>query len=587
MNIRKKKNVCILVLLLSVVLQACKKPSVPSTESDWTKQYGTASTPTITPESAMSPEIVEPTGMPTAEPADKTNGNDSSFIELPFPTPSPVREFVPAEGQIELVLWMFEMVEDCLDEYILAELNHILQERGCSFYLTRRIEPDENKIAQISLWQEALDSGEKIDLIYFGNEDNGLAYKKYGNTAIVRAITGGYLLPFSKYPETETKERLLSAYPESYWKLCSFKGENYGVSGSVTSFLKRNNCLMLNLDAAQQAGIEVPEELDVWNLDELLRQAEKAGIPGMGSVNALEYCGIKSLSSGLYIKYQRDGKYRLVNPFEDEELLSLWDALYRYIENGFLAKSVYSTGEIPLILYETVKENNFDGERIYLNSTQGEVSARVKIYEGPERFLVSGNYNQFLGITSSSQHKEEALELLSLMQRDEEIVQLLRYGVEGVHYRIGDEGLEDMETSEIVQYGNGKYLVYNKIRKSPARNSLGIAFGMFFGNHLMHVSLEDRLGEESREERWWAECSEIEFIPYLEDFTEEQKEVQKKIRSLTYIVGKQGEGIRDISGSLITLNEEYQSQIEELRSAFSEAGYNELMKEVNEANGLE
>lgn len=92
---------------------------------------------------------------------------------------------------------------------------------------------------------------------------------------------------------------------------------------------------MLNLDAAEQAGIEIPEELDILNLDELLKQAEEAGIPGMDSMDALAYCGLEPLFSGLYVKYLQDGEYKIVNPVEDEELLALWDAQYRYKENGW------------------------------------------------------------------------------------------------------------------------------------------------------------------------------------------------------------------------------------------------------------
>ena len=579
----KIKRLCVLVLLMSVVLPACAKPSEPPAETDWRDQYGNVANTTVTPGGEEPTETLKPTAKPTKKPIE----NDITSIELPFPTPMPVREFEPQEGQVELRLWMFEMMEDCLDEYILAELNHILQQRGCSFYLTRRIEPRENTLAQISLWQEALDAGEAIDLLYFGNEDIGKAYKKYGNTAIVRAITEGYLLPFSEYPETEAKERLLAAYPEEYWELCSFKGENYGVSNSVSNYVKKWNCLMLNLDAAEQAGITVPETLDFLKLDDLLMQAEEAGIPGMSSVDVFSYCGIKSFYSGLYVKYLEEGKYRIVNPLEDEAVVSLWDALYRYKENGWEATNTSSTGEIPLVLYETLTAENWDGERFYKNTDKGEVAVRVKIYEESERFYVSANYNMLLGISSSSQHKEEALELLSLMQGDEEIVQLLRYGIEGVHYRIGEEGLENMETSEVMQLANGKYRVENKTKKSPARTAFGKMFDMFFGNHLMCVPLEEQIGKENREEEWYTECADIAFIPYLEEFNEEQKEIQKRIKDLTYIEGKQGEGIRDISGYLITLNSDYKLQIEKLRTAFAEAGYNELAREVNGAHGLD
>ena len=561
----KKFLVIVVSILMFLTVIACNKETEKTNEIDWRDRYGTTLSGTVTPEPENPTEVAKPTGI------------ENSSMDLPHPTTIPKREFIPEEGQTELVIWLFGQHEMYLDDHIVAELNHILQERGCSFYLTKRIEPTEVKVAQISLWQEVLDSGENIDLIYLGHEDHGTAYKKYGNTAIVRAITGGYLLPFSEYPETEAKERLLSAYPEDYWRLCSFQGENYGVSNAVSNYcIKQKKCLMLNLDAAEKAGIEIPEKLDVLNLDELLRLAEKAGIPEMSnSVEGLSYCGFESLCSGMYVKYLQKGEYKIANPLEDEELRTLWDAQYRYIENGWGGVDYYSVGELPLLLHEVVTDENWDGERFYTRGKEGTLSARVKIYEEAERFLVEGDYNQMLGISSSSQHKKEALELLSLMHGDAEIVQLLRYGIEGVHYRIGEDGLEDITSCEISENGRG----YSTNRwRAPKKNS--------FGNCLMYVELDERLGKKNPEQ-WYADMSDIELIPYLEEFTEEQKKVQKKVREITYLEGVQGNGIMDISTYLISLKSDYKAQIEKLRTAFAEAGYNELAKEINEAHGLE
>ena len=191
-----------------------------------------------------------------------------------------------------------------------------------------------------------------------------------------------------------------------------------------------------------------------------------------------------------------------------------------------------------------------------------------------------------LGILSTSQHKEEALELLSLMHGDEEIVQLLRYGIEGVHYRIGEEGVEEVTTSEIVMNEGGiSFYTKTKTWRIPGDRK----FGDLFGNTLMYVELDEQFGRTNMEEEWYADMSDIELIPYVEEFNEEQKKVQEKIKEITFIVGKRGNGmsILNISSYLITLKPDYQDQIEKLRTAFSEAGYNELAKEVNKAYGLE
>jgi len=471
---------------------------------------------------------------------------------------------------------MFGSHEDKLDDHMLAELNYILQERGCSFYVTKKVEPAEVKLGQISRWQEALDAGEQVDLIYLGNEDTGIAYKAYGNTAIIRAITGGYLLPFSEYPETEAKERLLAAYPEDYWKLCGFQGENYGVSNSVSAYIKRKDYILFNLDAAEQAGIAPPEELDIWNLDELLSQAEAAGVPGFSRSNALDYCGIKDLNCGLYVKYSEDGSYRIINPLEDEELLSLWDKFYYYMEQGWEGDTL-TLDRLPLIICRSGTDRHLEGDRFRIGSDTENRLVRVKVYEELERIFVEGSYIEILGIHAGSEHKEEALELLSLMHGDEEIVQLLRYGIEGVHYKRGEEGLEDVMTSELVIDEHGGVIDEKKWR-SPGNSS--------FGNLLMYVEMDKTLGKENREEEWYAGCADIKWIPYLQEFDEEQKKAADTIKFITYVLLNNG-GIDNKSTYLITIGKKYKNELEKLRTAFAEAGYNELAEEINKKYGLE
>ncbi len=559
----QRKRLLVMIMLYILVLQACTKPVPLPAEPDWRDRYGMSANGTVTPEPESPPVTKKPTG------------NDFSSIELPYPTPLPMREFVPEEGQVELVLWMFGSHEDKLDDHMLAELNYILQERGCSFYLTKKVEPAEVKLGQISRWQEALDVGEQVDLIYLGNEDDGIAYREYGNTAIIRAIMGGYLLPFSEYPETEAKERLLAAYPEDYWKLCSFQGENYGVSNSVSAYIKRKDYILFNLDAAEQAGIAPPEELDIWNLDELLSQAEAAGVPGFSWSNALDICGIKNLDCGLYVKFSEDGSYRIINPLEDEELLSLWDKLYYYMEQGWRGDTV-TLDRLPLIICRSGTDRHWEGERFRIGSDTENRFVRVKVYEELERIFVEGSYIEMLGIHSGSEHKEEALELLSLMHGDEEIVQLLRYGIEGVHYKWGEEGVEDVMTSELEVLKHG-YAIDEKKWRSPGSSS--------FGNLLMYVEMDRMLGKESKEEEWYASCVDIKWVPYMEEFDEEQKKAADTIKFITYVIFPNG-GFGNESSFLITIGKNYKNELEKLRTAFAEAGYNELAEEINEKYGL-
>ncbi len=552
---RKYKSfLLVLMILFLFYVTACSKPIEAPEQSDWREQYGNTQNSTVTPD----------VGELSATVAPKKENPSETTSERVYPTQAPVPEFVPKDDQKELVLFLQGSSGTLYDEHVETALNLLLQERGYSFYVTIRTE--ENYGFPLSKWLEMLDAGEKIDLIYFEGEDVAKNYEVYGNKSTMRAILEGYLLPFSQYPETDAKKSLLSAYPDSYWELSSFQGENYGVFGSISDLVKNKTYVMLNLDAAEQAGIKVPEQLELTELDGLLQQAEDAGIPGVVGLDEMTYSGIYLLPGGMYLKYEQNGAYSIINPMEDTELEELWDAKHRYYENGWNFFDSTLEEQFPLIICESGNNDNWNGDVFTMENQDGKASARVKVYEELPRFLMEGDCYALLGITAISECKEEAVELLNLMHTDEEVVKLFRYGIEDVHYRIDEEG-------ELEIIGD-----WSLVKTSLA-------------NRIMYLEFEEELGMTNRENDYYEGISEIVKIPYLEDFTEEQKEQLKKIRAITYVEFKNGNavtGMMNKSGYIIqSRDKDYKDQIDKMRAAFAEAGYNELAKEVNEAHGME
>ncbi len=547
---RKFRCVMAVTLLLSFFVVACNKKQVITEESDWRDRYGTVQNSEITSEPTVTSSLqdIPVTTTPKPEYEDAT----SAYIS----------DFVPQEGQVGLVMLIQQVAALSLDEYVVAELNVILQERGYPFYLVVQ----EEKLSSVTLskWQEKLDAGEKIDLIYFSGEDMAGTYEQYGNVSIMRAIQGEYLIPFSEYPDVEAKQRLLDAYPDSYWELSCYEGENYGVSGSVSDLIRNKEYIMLNLDGAEQIGLEIPEQLNLATLDAALQDAEAHGIPGIKWLTAIDMCGIELLPGGLYLEYESKGEYRIVNPLENERVLELWDAGYRYSQNGWEDNNPTKTGIFPLIMCAKGSCDNWNGTKFFMEDRNGKIEATVKVYNEKPRYLMEGNMYDLLGIASVSEHKEEALQLLSLMHTDEEIVKLLRYGLEGIHYQINETG--ELEIT------NGWSLYKASV-----------------GNRLMYLEFEGMLGKENTEEAYYEGISEIEKIPYMEDFTEEQKEQLKKIRAVTYTrLGPNGmSGFMNEASYIVNASKsDYREEIEKKTVAFAEAGYNELAEEINEKYGL-
>lgn len=536
-----KKSTSRLFILLCLVflLAACgDKPEV-NEKTDWRDRFGENNEAAIT----MTPDA--PSG-------------------LSVPTPKPELTFVPTEDQVELVLYV-DRRGDGINEDVETALNILLQKRGTNFYLN--IQSENPLSISLSKWQERIDAGENIDLIAFSLEDVARTYNQYGNVSPMRAISGGYLLPFSEYPQTEAKERLLAAYPEGYWELCRVNGELYGVSGAVSRMIRYNDYVMLNLDAAQKAGITAPEQLDLANLDEMLSMAAEAGIPGIEThLSPLEICNITLLPCELYLQYQGPGDYRIVNPFHNNQVIEQWDARHRYWENGWRSKEPVEQKALPLILCVGGTAQQWNGTTFTYRTSAGELSAEMKVYDVKQKYLMEGDLRWLMGISSKSEHPEEALELLSLMHSDEEVVRLLRYGVEGINYTLEDGG----KTIKMEKY-------------TPLSS--------FVGNQLMYLEFEKALGLPNPEEEYMKNIAEIEKIPYLEDFSEAQQEQIKKIRAITYnTIEENGSvvGMSNNAGGIVDYySKNYQKSFEKQKLAFEEAGYDTIAREVNLKYGLE
>ncbi len=535
---KKSKRILFILICLVFLLAACGNKSEVNKETDWREHFGGKKEMTITA------TLDTPSG-------------------LSAPAKVPMASFTPTEDQVELVLYGSRLLLQLEDE-IMTALNLLLQKRGYSFYL--KIQDEYPVSVDSTKWQEKIDNGENIDLITFLPEDQVLAYDKYGSNSVMRAISGGYLLPFSEYPKTEAKERLLAAYPEGYWELCRVNGEFYGISESLSSLIKQNEYVLFNLDAARKAGITEPEQLDLANLDEMLSKATEAGIPGIYRLAALEACDITMLPCELYLQYQGPGDYRIVNPFHNNKVLELWDACHRYWENGWRSKEPVEQKALPLILCVGGTAQQWNGTTFTYRTSAGELSAEMKVYEVKQKYMMEGNLWNMIGISSKSEHPEEALELLSLMHSDEEVVRLLRYGVEGINYTIENDG---------------KTIKMEKCKP----------LSCVIGNQLMYLEFEKALGLPNPEEEYMKNIAEIEKIPYLEDFSEAQQEQMKKIRAITYktievngnAVGMYNEAL----GIVGSYSKDYRKNFEERKPAFEEAGYDTIAREVNLKYGLE
>lgn len=540
----KKKRYCLLMIMLLLFCGACQfgeHGTVVTPMPSWQDLFEENSV-TATPKITGIP-VVTQISMPQAEKREQT--------------------YQPKEGQIELII-LYDGNFTRLDDTTLYELNTIIADKGYNFYISVL---EEVRTDYVSGWcKRYLNSGNQVDLVCTsGNSGNSIST----TTQTVEIIREGLLLPYSEYPEMEEKEVLWRTYPEPVWNMWSVLGEVYGVR--YVNYPFSPAVLTINLELAENLGIKVPEYLTLTELDEYLELAAKNGYyPIVGVSPVLAYAGYDEVKPGLYVKVNENG-IRAANPLEDEDLKGLLLAWTRYRENGWIEESAYNPEDGISNRAELHNKNTLfftglelDGqltayvEGIYRPYSKkesqrcgyDEIEIEVKCYKQGNQVMNENDTAFLMGISKNSEHKEEALQFLTLLQTDEQIVRLMRYGVEGVHYVKGEDGYEETEIS------------------AGGIDKLGNSF-MYFEEY-----------ENISSFLWPSDYQEVLETLYQEDYTlvphiEYTEEQVKVLRNVEKLMGSYGTLFQGKSDNV-------EEDIRELANKLNDVGYNRVVAEINE-----
>ena len=572
------KKYLYMLLLFAVMLWGCNKENPKTEPEDWSNRFSGSELPEGTsPASDVTPSVSVNT--PTKKPGYQRP------TKAPIPTVVPVPEFVPQEGQVELLLLTERRAGYMFDGQLLDTLNRYLQEKGYNFYLTARfsdyykVKPDSVEEADAmekrKVWDD-IEEGIKPDLLFVYNT----ADEAFGDFIpdFYKAVAEKQIVPFAEYPKTEAAESFQSALPAEYRKFSSFGGECYGWKEYRDELIA---CIYFDLDAVEKIGMEIPEKLDFLNLDSLLQTASEQGIVPLDITDADNLGGFERLNSGLFLKTKEDGSHCFMNPLEDEETVKLLEALYRYKANGWIDWPGF--GEKALINFGSYAISDFDGEVLREENLAepGKIDEfRIKVYQKLPKYVNEAELSGILALASASEHKEEAVELLNLMFTDGEVIKILRYGCEGFHYIIGEHGPEQFEAKAEKSKQEPVYFI------NAGATIRNIPDGMALGNTYMRLPEEEEWGRPDYE-AWLPELTANTIVsPLVEEFTEEQIEKLGEIQKLTEGVWRNGNKPEACGRVLHLISENYEEDLAKARAELRAAGYNELIAGLNQKYGF-
>lgn len=321
--------------------------------------------------------------------------------------------------------------------------------------------------------QTMLAAGEKADLIFTSNWTND--YMQNVNKGAFLDITE--LLP--KYGPDIMKQ-----VPASAWDAVKVKGKLYAMVN--TQVLARTPGVLLNKTYMDKYGYKAE---DFKNLEDLTPFLEKIAqndkdkyafslkgdsdvLGNYGSALGLEYFSQKNPG----VVYINDDSSKVVNLYETPEFIGFLKQMHQWNQKGIIRKDASTLQDVNADenAGKYVSSNftviNPDSAANNAQKFGGGDVANVVPIEFSEPFMSTGAIlASMTAVARTSEDPERAIMFYNLMYSDQELFNLMSYGIEGKHYtKEGDDLIKKIDNAGYWvdagwEFGN----MFNSYRTNP------------------------------------------------------------------------------------------------------------------------
>lgn len=324
-----------------------------------------------------------------------------------------------------------------VDPEIYKQFNDLLLEKGTDFvveFIGMDVGDAENYQTEIKNMKA---TGEQVDLLFTG----------FGSDTIqtnFEAVDNDLLDPLDPYLQTEEGQKLFNQFDKKTWERASIEGTNYGLYNDP--ILSYSIYLFINDEVANTYNIQLPDELDLAQLEGMLQLVSDKSHDDLVPLYIefqpeyfKELSGYDFLENGIAAGYDDNGNPYVLNPFEQANIISLMETLAHYSNQGYLrmyeeedieTREMIENGQFLAIASSASPLNYLDGVL-----DMGNYNLQVVGYKLVDTFVVHLP-NAIHGVTSWSEHKDEAFKLLMLLNTDSDLSNLLYHGIEGKHYTL-------------------------------------------------------------------------------------------------------------------------------------------------------
>lgn len=302
--------------------------------------------------------------------------------------------------------------------------------------------------------------GVEVDILYLTNEQvltsiqSGEVHDMYFtcdwyNDYVTQAYAGIYA-DITGLVETVTPA-LYATMPEEVWSLAKVDGKQYGIP--VKKDYYPEVYLIFDRDLFADMGMEIPAEMDFVELEPFLSAQKEANpdrypmmmtkVPS-GIDGIFNYINRQALIGFPYAAAGTEDATRIISIFEDADMVARFKALYDWAQKGYINPDAATIGEEGLdtkVNYVKVAQGFYGVEVIW--SSQYQYPVAISKISGPYLSAsgVRGSLNAFSSaLEADPERLALALQYQELVNTDQAYRDILRYGLEGIHFDYNADG---------------------------------------------------------------------------------------------------------------------------------------------------
>lgn len=370
---------------------------------------------------------------PQSSPPPESEPVELSQYEINFPSYDEIKEQYPDKT---VLVWVLPGTGyESHSPFHTREVNEYLDEKGCDYAVCFKplsyeatVFPD--SFADVVI--EQIDNGEQIDII------SPMSYDEY--------VFNGLYIPLDDYLKTGRGKELYDSVPEKLWDALRINGSIYGIELKASWTLSIDWVYYVNAELAQKYGYDITKPiLDQLDILKAVKENEKNVDVFSTYLRIHEIvfsADVKEVAGGVYWNEETHSAECI---FDDP----------KYIENLRFYETLKSSG----LLNDMGKMNNSDTFFIFQDFESGssayDPAVNVKIlYDEKNTVEAIPVFNGLTatrtspyatGICSSSENKEKAFELMSLVYTDPALNNLMAYGIEGENFTLTDDFVHGIE----------------------------------------------------------------------------------------------------------------------------------------------